>query len=153
MSFAVEHFSALANLTGVAHGFATRVPGIDVTQDKADARARLDHAHRELRAARGLGRAPFVTSQQVHGNQIAIIDEPITADKCFAGCDGLITNQRSVCLGIYVADSGAIFLVDPKRQVIGLVLSGKKGTELGIVSNAIRALRHVFGSLSWDLFC
>jgi copper oxidase (laccase) domain-containing protein len=63
----------------------------------------------------------------------------------------LITNQRGVCLGIYVADCCAVYLVDPVRSAIGLVHSGKKGTELGIASKAIESMAEHFGSHASDL--
>ena len=64
----------------------------------------------------------------------------------FPGCDGIITNQRRVALGIYVADCCAVYIVDPKTPAIGLVHSGRKGTELGVVTNAIREMVDRFGS-------
>jgi copper oxidase (laccase) domain-containing protein len=64
----------------------------------------------------------------------------------FPACDGIITNQRSVALGIYVADCCAVYIVDPKIPAIGLVHSGRKGTELGVVTNAIRQMTERFGS-------
>ena len=64
----------------------------------------------------------------------------------FPRCDGIITNQRSVALGIYVADCCAVYIVDPKTPAIGLVHSGRKGTELGVVTNAIRQMIERFGS-------
>jgi copper oxidase (laccase) domain-containing protein len=64
----------------------------------------------------------------------------------FPGCDGIITNQRRVALGIYVADCCAVYIVDPKTPAIGLVHSGCKGTELGVVANAFRQLIDRFGS-------
>jgi copper oxidase (laccase) domain-containing protein len=64
----------------------------------------------------------------------------------FRGCDGLITNQRGIALGIYVADCCAVYIVDPKTPAIGLVHSGRKGTELGVVPNAIREMIDRFGS-------
>ena len=64
----------------------------------------------------------------------------------FPACDGIITNQRSVALGIYVADCCAVYIVDPKTPAIGLVHSGRKGTELGVVTNAIRQMIERFGS-------
>ena len=122
-----------------------------MSHDKMEALARLDGVHREIREENGLGRAPFVTAQQVHGAGIGVINRAISENKCFDGCDGLITNQRGVCLGIYVADCCAIYLVDPVQNAIGLVHSGKKGTELGIVSNAIKAMSEHFGSRASDL--
>jgi purine-nucleoside/S-methyl-5'-thioadenosine phosphorylase / adenosine deaminase len=146
-----EQFVALSALPQVAHGFTLRVPGIEVSHDKAEALARLDSVHREIRSRHGLGSTPFVTAQQVHGDRVEIVGETPAADKCFESCDGLITNQRGVCLGIYVADCCAVYLVDPVRNAIGLVHSGKKGTELGIVSNAIESMNQHFGSRASDL--
>ena len=122
-----------------------------MSHDKAEALARLDGVHREIRSQHGLGSAPFITAQQIHGNEIAVVAEARTRDECFESCDGLITNQRGVCLGIYVADCCAVYLVDPVGHAIGLVHSGKKGTELGIVSNAIESMVQHFGSRASDL--
>lgn len=147
----VEQFAALNPLPGLAHGFTLRVPGIEVSHDKMQALARLDGVHREVRTQHGLGAAPFYTAQQVHGNKIGVVEASTDANACFENCDGLITNQRGACLGIYVADCCAVYLVDPVRQVIGLVHSGKKGTELGIVARAIEAMAGHFGSQGSDL--
>jgi len=146
-----EQFQALSVLPGVVHGFTLRVPGIEVSHDKAEALARLDGIHRKIRGEYGLAAMPFISAQQVHGKEIGIVDSAIGGDKCFEKCDGLITNQRGVCLGIYVADCCAVFLVDPVRRVIGLVHSGKKGTELGVVANAIQTMASRFGSHASDL--
>ncbi len=146
-----EQFQALSLLPNLAHGFTLRVPGIEVAHDKMEALARLDGVHREVRAAHGLGSAPFITAQQVHGERIGVVDKPASEDECFDACDGLITNHRGVCLGIYVADCCAVYLVDPVRNAIGLVHSGKKGTELGIASNAIKAMAEHFDSRAADI--
>ncbi|MDP9098452.1 MAG: polyphenol oxidase family protein, partial [Verrucomicrobiota bacterium] len=108
-----EQFQALSALPGVVHGFTLRVPGIEMLHDKAEALARLDGIHRKIRGGHGLADRPLVTAQQVHGNEIGVVDSPVSGDKCFENCDGLITDQTGVCLGIYVADCCAVFLVDP----------------------------------------
>jgi polyphenol oxidase len=123
-----------------------RIPGIDVSADKAEALQRLDAVHRNYRDEIGIGDWPLLTAQQVHGDKIAVVDRPIARDKQFAGCDGLITNQRKVALGIYVADCCAVYIVDPKTPAAGLVHSGKKGTELAIAAKAIAQMREHFGS-------
>lgn len=64
----------------------------------------------------------------------------------FRGCDGIITNQRGIALGIYVADCCAVYIVDPQTPAIGLVHSGRKGTELGVVTNAITEMIDRFDS-------
>jgi copper oxidase (laccase) domain-containing protein len=147
----VEHFAAPSALPEIVHGFTLRVPGIEMSHDKAEALARLDNVHRKVRDEHRLGGKPFVTAQQIHGKEIAVVNAALSADKCFANCDGLITDQREICLGIYVADCCAVYLVDPVRPAIGLVHSGKKGTELGIVPAAIKAMFAQFGSRASDL--
>jgi len=146
-----EQFAALTARPEVVHGFSTRLAGVEVAHDKAEALARLDAIHREIRISSGLGGAPFVTAQQVHGNRIGVLDKPIANDECVDGSDGLIANQSGVCLGIYVADCCAVYLVDPVRKAIGLVHSGKKGTELGIVSKTVRLMEAQFGSRAAEL--
>jgi copper oxidase (laccase) domain-containing protein len=147
----VEYFAALSALPQVVHGFTLRSPGIEMSPDKAEALARLDGVHREIRNRHNVGRMAFVTAQQVHGKQIAIVGSGDPEDQCFQNCDGILTNQRAVCLGIYVADCCAVYIVDPIRRALGLVHSGKKGTELGIVSNAIETMAAQFGSRASDL--
>ena len=140
-----EQFAALTAVPGLVHGFTLRLPGLEMSHDKAEALARLDRVHRGIRNEYGLGAAPFVTAQQIHGNRLGIVDATIDKDMCFEGCDGLITDRRDIALGIYVADCCAVYLVDRVRRAIGLVHSGKKGTELGIVARAIEAMTAQFG--------
>ena len=147
----LEQFPSLNAIENIRHGFIVRIPGIDVSADKAEALRRLDAVHRNYRDEIGMGDWPLLTAQQVHGDKIAVIDRPVESDKEFKGCDGLITHQQKVALGIHVADCGAVYIVDPKTPAIGLVHSGKKGTELAIAAKAIEQMRQHFGSNPADL--
>ena len=146
MQLPFEQFQELSAIGICRHVFTQRIPGIEVSHDKAEALRRLESAHREIRNAIGIGDWPLLTAQQIHGNKVAIIDRPIESDKHLAGCDGFITNQRRIALGIYVADCCAVYIVDPKTPAVGLVHSGRKGTELGVVTNAITQMVESFGS-------
>ena len=147
----VEFFPALRQLEVVRHGFIGRVPRLEVATDREEALARLDGVHRRLRTELGFAGGAFATAEQVHGDQISVLDHALPADFCAPASDGLVTNQIGISLGIYVADCCAVFLVDPVRSCIGLVHSGKKGTEFGIVAQAIQTLRERFGSEPRDL--
>lgn len=142
----VEYFASLGALP-VVHGFIGRVPCLDVEADRALALARLDESHRRALHDLGLGGRTFVTAEQIHGNSVAVIadGDPLAAG-AMPGVDGLITNRGDVCLGIYVADCGPLYLVDRVRRVLGLVHSGRKGTELNIAAAAIRTMTEHFGS-------
>src|SRR5207302_6328882 len=101
---------------------------------------------REIRNSIGMGDWSLLSAEQIHGSKIAIVDLPVAGDKEFAGCDGIITNQRKVALGVHVADCCAVYIVDPNTPAIGLVHSGRKGTELGVVTNAIAQMIEQFES-------
>ena len=157
MQLPFEQFPALSAIGICRHVFTQRIPGIDVSHEKVEVLKRLDAAHRQIRKAIGVDDWPLVTAQQIHGKQIAEVRSALRANRGrrgaaslpateFYGCDGLITNQRSVALGIYVADCCAVYIVDPKTPAIGLVHSGRKGTELGVVTIAIRQMMDRFGS-------
>ena len=155
-----EQFPALSAVGICRHVFTQRIAGIDVSHDKAEVLKRLNAGHREIQNAIGIGDWPLFTAQQVHGNKIAVVDEvgsALRADRGrrraaflpsreFPGYDGMITNQRGIMLGIYVADCCAVYIVDPKTPAIGLVHSGRKGTQLGVVTNAINQMVQRFSS-------
>src|SRR5882762_9825071 len=202
MELPFEQFPALSAIGIYRHVFTHRIPGIDVSHDKAEVLKRLDAAHREIRNAIGVGDWPLFTAQQIHGNKIAVVDSltPFqsrfpslspskrgedegegfertrrestltlvegeatqdarghakipakneileTGQVEFPGCDGITTNQRGIALGVYVADCCAVYIVDPQTPAIGLVHSGRKGTELGVVPKAITQMIDRFGS-------
>jgi copper oxidase (laccase) domain-containing protein len=135
-----EQFAALRDIPFVRHAFTLRAPHIEVSPDKATALRRLDHLHAQVRDEIGMAGWPFVTAQQIHGAAIHLIDSDAVSH-CVEGCDGLVTDRPGVCLGIYVADCCAVYLVDPVRRAIGLVHSGRKGTELAIASHALETMR------------
>src|SRR5438552_6076500 len=145
-----EKFPALVRVS-CSDGFVGRVPGIELSHDKAMVLETLVRVDRQARQLLGLGDRKFITVRQVHGDKIARVDSVPATDHCFEGCDGLITNQRDVCLGVYVADCCAVYLVDRNARAIGLVHSGKKGTALGVVRCAIESMRQEFGIESGDL--
>jgi copper oxidase (laccase) domain-containing protein len=153
MHLPFEQFPALSTIGICRHVFAQRIPGIDVADEKAEVLQRLDSAHQEIRNTIEIGEWPLFTAEQVHGNKIAVIDDSVESavhtgidGREFPSCDGIITNQRGVALGIYVADCCAVYVVDPKTPAIGLVHSGRNGTKLGIVTNAIIQMVDRFGS-------
>ena len=142
----VEQFPALAAL-GVRHGFVGRVPGIDVRVDRALALARLNACHLQARHLLGLDRLAFVTAQQVHGNGVAALaDGDPLPEGPIAGMDAIVTDRPDVCLGIYVADCCAVYLVDPVRRVVGLAHSGRKGTQENITAAALGTMQARFGT-------
>lgn len=146
-----ETFPALAAIPGLRHGFVLRHPKVDVVTDRQTALARLEPWHDEELIALGVPRERLATAAQVHGVEVAVCDTPAPTAPYFPECDGIITATAGQGLGIYVADCGAVYLVDPVRRALGLVHSGKKGSELGIARRAIVLMSERFGSHPGDL--
>jgi len=144
-----ETFEALEELKGIRHAFLCRVPGLDVRTDREQALARLAEHHAEARRELGFALEPFATARQVHGNTVAVLRQAVTQE--VAEADGLVTNVAGLCLGVYVADCCAVYLVDPVRRAIGLLHSGKKGTELGIAGRAVATMAREYGSKPADM--
>jgi polyphenol oxidase len=143
----VERFPALDELEDVQHGFVLRVPGLDVRANREMALQRLEEYHQLAR--RSFGSRHFCLAEQVHGNSVAAVTADSTSKS--PGVDALITRDPQVLLGIYVADCCAVFLVDSRRGAIGLVHSGKKGTELNIVGAVIQKMAMEYGTEPADL--
>jgi polyphenol oxidase len=139
----VETFPALEAVPEIVHAFIGRAEGIDVAVDREVALARLEISHSAVRESIGLRDRLVITAQQVHGADVAIVDR--NTQPPVPKVDGLISADPRICLGIYVADCGAVFLVEPVRRVIGLLHSGRKGTELGITRVAIQEMVSQFG--------
>ncbi|MGV3532557.1 MAG: polyphenol oxidase family protein [Chthoniobacteraceae bacterium] len=139
----VEHFPALSALPGIQHAFTLRQPGLDVQVDREEALLRLTAHHQAVLAGARFGGKKLVIANQVHGAAIAIVDR-VDGPVPVGDFDGLITALTEVVLGIYVADCGAVYIVDPVKRVVALLHSGKKGTEQGIARVAIERMREVF---------
>lgn len=139
MRMEFPHLSFSSDLT---HRFLLRAEGVAVDVEREEAVARLRPLHVAETEDMGFPASSLRLAEQVHGADVAVVDA--TSPEMSASVDGLITSDRSVVLGIYVADCAAVYLADKKGRAIGLVHSGKKGSELGIVSNALRLMRERF---------
>jgi hypothetical protein len=145
----VEIPSPLARIPGIRALFLARLPGIDTLCDRAAAMERLQPAHLSILGGYGLGTFPFVTSEQVHGKEVATVRG--FSERPVPGADGLTTATRGLTLGIYVADCAPVWLVARDGRAGAMIHSGKKGTELGIVPEGIAALRERHGVPASDL--
>ncbi len=65
--------------------------------------------------------------------------------------DGVITNRQGILIGVQVADCVPVLLYDKKRQVIGAVHAGWRGTAGGILKTALRAMMDRFCSSVPDI--
>lgn len=154
-----EAFPFLASLNaipGVRAGWVERVPDLPITGDRDEAMRQLRPWHEAAVQDFGGASARWWRAEQVHGNAVAIvpgageITEP-DGLPVVPGVDGLITVEPGIVLSIYVADCGAIWLADRKTGAIGLLHSGKKGTESNLFHGALRRMEEYFGTCPADV--
>jgi copper oxidase (laccase) domain-containing protein len=89
--------------------------------------------------------AAMVSAEQVHGAGVVKVSRA-DGGKTIPRADALISVERQLTLVVRVADCGPVWLHCGKTGAMGLVHSGRKGTELGIVPAAIRAMKKEFGA-------
>lgn len=136
-------------LTGTAHRFVLREPRLDMNVEREEALSRLAPWHEDHSRALGFQPEQLRLAEQVHGCQVARVNRQ--SPRLTLNADGLITDDATVVLGIYVADCAAVFLADRQTGALGLIHSGRKGTELGIVPAAIHQMRDSLGSDPADI--
>ncbi len=143
-------------LPGVRCAWVERVPGVEITGDRDEAMSVLrPHHERAIETFAG-PEASWWRAEQVHGRAVAVVPGigRISAPDglpVVPGVDGLLTCRAGVVLAIYVADCGAIWLADRRSGAIGLLHSGKKGTELAILDEALARMSRDFGTRPEDV--
>lgn len=149
MAEAASFLDRLNSLAGVRASFITRVPGVPLTTDKWETLSLLEPHHRGQVEALGFAWEQLWRVEQVHGAEVELV--PGRLGQMAAGADGLLTAEPGVLLGIYVADCAAVYLADRRTGALGLVHSGRKGTEEGIVARALGRMREEFGTETRDV--
>ena len=155
MTEALSFLEPINRLPGFRAGWIGRLDGVEVTTDRDETLARLKPRHEAI-ARRDFGAGHWWRAEQVHGSEIAVVPGvgvKMAGDglPVVPGTDGLVTATPGEMLGIYVADCGAIWLADRGSGAVGILHSGKKGTELGILDKAITLMAGRFGTRPADL--
>lgn len=94
----------------------------------------------------------IVVPKQVHQDKIVSIkgSQRFSMRKRF-NADGLLTDQRGLFLTVQVADCISIYMVDMKKNVVGLVHAGWRGTLMQISRSVVDEAKRNFGCLPKDL--
>lgn len=104
----------------------------------------------------GLDHKKLVAGEQVHGDKVYVVKDKdkgrgaTSFSNCISGVDALITNKKGVPLISFYADCVPLFILDLKKEVIGLAHAGWKGTLLKIGNKTITRMNEYFGTLPGD---
>ncbi len=153
---AFSYLDPLNSIPGIRAGWVGRIPDLPITGDRDEAMKLLKPLHRQAVSDFAGPDAAWWRAEQVHGTEVSVVpgSSRITTPDglpVVPGCDGLVSGQTGVVLAIYAADCGAIWLADREKGTIGLLHSGKKGTEANILKNALDLMAANFGTRPQDV--
>lgn len=96
--------------------------------------------NREL-AAKSLGLDParVVWMNQVHGRDVADVEEP-WGERPAAEVDAIVTVRRGLALAVLTADCVPVLLADPVAGVVAAAHAGRPGMVAGVVPAAVEAM-------------
>ncbi len=140
------HAATLAT-PGLAHGFFTRRGGVSSGgfaalncslsgRDDADAVA---ENRRRAADALGLPAVALVGLTQVHGDAVAVLEDPWPIDRR-PQADAVVTRRPGLALGIVTADCGPVLFADTEAGVIGAAHAGWRGAVAGVLEATIDAM-------------
>jgi polyphenol oxidase len=95
----------------------------------------------------------LVTVTQVHGTDLLLLDQPNPDFSHFQKleCDGIVTDQPDIMIGVCVADCVPVLLLDPVRRVAAAIHAGWKGTAAGIARKGVEAIVNIFDGKPGDI--
>ena len=94
---------------------------------------------------------PVLQCHQVHGDAIAVIDNPATSRDDLQGIDAMVTNLSDFAIGVRTADCIPLLLHDPKHHAVAAVHAGWRGTVMHISTKTIDLMHDLFGTKPSDL--
>lgn len=105
----------------------------------------------------GLSRNDCVCSRQTHTTNVLAVDRRhagmgLTKDRDFDNIDGLITNEKNLCLVTYFADCVPVYFIDPVNHCIGASHSGWRGTVANITHETVSLMRKTYGTIPKNLY-
>ena len=93
---------------------------------------------KRLAKAIGLGDDGIVWMNQVHGDHVAVVDQPPggVIDKT----DALVTTTPRLALAVVTADCVPVLLADARAGVVAAVHAGRVGAQIGVVTRTVEAM-------------
>lgn len=141
----------------ITHFVTTRDNDFNLSLNNAPDATVVLQNRRELARAVGIDPNDFVFPIQVHGTHIQRINMEhrgygaLSTETAIAHTDGLITNEKGICLMTMAADCVSLLFYDPVNSAIGAAHAGWKGTVQKISGHTVQRMQQEFGTNPQDL--
>lgn len=157
-------FPMLEECTMVRHLFTTRMGGVskgiystmNLSFTRGDAEADVFENYRRIAKIMDCDMEDMVCSHQTHTANIRKVTEAdrgkgLMRPRDYEDIDGLVTNERNICLALFFADCVPVYFIDPVKEVIGLAHSGWKGTVSRISEKMVELMKAEYGCNPCDI--
>lgn len=157
-------FPLLSAQRGITHGFSTRRGGVsrdiyasmNLSFTRGDQEQNVQENFRRMAAALGTDVQHMVCTFQTHTTNIRRVyaadgGRGIVRERGYTDVDGLVTDDRELCLVCFFADCVPLYFVDRAHGAIGLAHSGWRGTAAGMGRHMVERMGQEFGTRPRDL--
>ena len=138
----------------VRHGVTTRAGGVSVgpyaslnlgasVGDDLDA---VDENRARLARALGFEPERLVTTPQVHGKDVLVVDEATAPDALTTRADILVTREPGFVLMQRFADCVPLLFWHEEAGVVGVAHAGWRGTAIGVARRTVQAVSELGGA-------
>ncbi|MCI8386952.1 MAG: peptidoglycan editing factor PgeF [Clostridiales bacterium] len=135
------------------HGFASRIGGVsekphtsslNLAFGRGDDDSIVLENLRLFSDAVGVDAESVVSLHQIHSSSVLYADESMRGEGYFIKtereCDGYVTDQTGITLGVKTADCVPILFHDPTAKLVGAVHAGWRGSFAGIAGVCVDKL-------------
>ncbi len=139
----------LSAVPGVSHRFFGRVGGtspnpwlgLNISYDVGDAPARVTENLARTRFQLGVGKDVLFCAKQVHGRDVAVIDDHSVVDDVAAvTADAVVTRRDGAAVGVRTADCAPILIAADDGSIVAAVHAGWRGAVSGVIEAAVAAM-------------
>ncbi len=124
-------FHESLNLNGFLYGFTTRVMGKEEVIKKFEENG-----------------FKLITANQIHSSKVIKVGRNLKGE---ISCDGLLTEDRGLFIGVKTADCLPILIFEREKKVVGAIHAGWRGTIKGITLEGVKKMEEEFGSNPHEL--
>ena len=137
----------------IAHGVSTREGGVSVGPyaslnlgaSVGDAESAVMENRARLATSLGYRPETLVTTPQVHGNDVLVVNQATAPTALSRRADILVTNRPGFLLMQRYADCVPILLWHADAGAVGVAHAGWRGTAINVAERAVRAVGELAG--------
>lgn len=152
-------FPLLSAQPGIIHAFSTRRGGVsegiyasmNLSFTRGDEEDRVQENFRRMARVLHTNVSHMVCTFQTHTTNIRRVygtdgGKGILRERGYTDVDGLVTDEKGVCLVCFFADCVPLYFVDREHGAIGLAHSGWRGTAACMGRHMVERMEQEFGT-------